>query len=741
MRDRNEIRRVIDMAILYDEKTQVFTLQTEHSAYQMKVADYGVLLHLYYGKRIDNCDMSYLIQWTDRGFCANPYEAQMDRTFSLDYLPQEYSCYGIADYRPDCIQLVNPDGSCVVDYRYRSHRIEKGKYGLAGLPALYADEEEAQTLIISMADMSSGMELELYYGVIEGADVITRAAKIVNPTEGTVFVRRAMSFCLDLMQGQMDWIHFYGKHTMERQPERAPLLHGRQASGSTRGASSHQQNPFVILCSHEATEDAGDCYGASLVYSGSFLAEVELDQFDQARLVMGISPEGFNWKLDPGQSFETPEAVLIYSDQGFTDLSHKFHHMVHEHVIRGKWKEERRPVLINNWEATYFDFDGDKLLKIAQGAKDLGVEMLVLDDGWFGKRDSDYSGLGDWTVNEEKLGGTLKELVEKINALGLRFGLWVEPEMICEDSDLYRAHPDWAMRVPGRPGNIGRSQFILDLSRPEVVDYIRDMIFKILDEVNIEYVKWDFNRSISNLYSHALPAERQGEIGHRFMLGLYRFLEELHIRYPHILLEGCCGGGGRFDLGMLYYSPQIWCSDDTDAVERLKIQYGTSFGYPISAVGSHVSASPNHQTFRKTPFETRATVAMAGSFGYELDVNALNKREQAKVKRQIKEYKSYYDLVHQGDYYRLASPFEGHAAAWSFVSKDKRECLFCAVSTKLQANPGAVYVKLKGLDPRLRYKMGDTVYTGAALMYGGVLLPIPGEEYQSWRYHLKAVGK
>ncbi len=726
------------MAILFNEKTQVFTLQTKSSAYQMKVAEYGVLLHLYYGRRIGDCDLSYLIQRTDHGFCGNPYELQNDRTFSLDYFPQEYSCFGIGDFRADCVKITNSDGSCAVDYRFRSYRIEKGKYKLPGLPAMFWNEDEGETLIISMKDRDTGMELELYYGILEEEDVITRAAKIINPTKKMVFVDRALSVCLDFNHDHLDWIHFYGKHAMEREMERIPVSHGKHSIGSERGTSSHQHNPFVILCDRDATEDAGDCYGISLVYSGSFTASVQVDQFNQTRMVMGISPEDFRWQLNPSEDFQTPEAVMIYSPNGMTELSHKFHNAVRGHILRGRWKDQCRPILINNWEATYFDFNGEKLLKIADDAKKLGIEMLVLDDGWFGKRDSDYSGLGDWTVNEKKLGGTLKELVDQINAKGLKFGLWFEPEMISEDSNLYRRHPDWAIRIPGRPGYVGRSQFVLDFSRREVVDHIQNMMFRILDEVNIEYIKWDFNRSIANLYSAVLPVSRQGEVSYRYMLGLYRFLENLLNRYPRILLEGCSGGGGRFDLGMLYYSPQIWCSDDTDAIERLKIQYGTSFGYPISAVGSHVSASPNHQTFRKTPWETRATVAMAGSFGYELDLNQLSDGEQELVRNQVEEYKRHYDLIHEGDYYRLSSPYgESRAAAWAFVSKDKSECLFCAVVTKLQANPDAVIVKLKGLKEEVDYDLNGQTYSGTELMYGGLLIPIPTEEYQSYRFWLK----
>lgn len=723
------------MAILYNEVTKVFHLQTKNTSYQMKVSEYGVLLHLYYGQKLGESDLSYLIMRADRGFSGNPYEAGEDRTFSLDCLPQEYPCFGIGDYRTDCIQVINEDGSNSVDLRYQSYEIKKGKYTLTGLPSMYWGEDEGETLIINMEDKVTGVDVKLYYGILYDKDVITRAAEVINSGKNYITLNRALSVCLDFPDDKYDMVHFYGKHAMEREYERTPLHHGKQSIGSTRGTSSHQHNPYVILCGKETTEEYGDCYGVSLLYSGSFLAEAEVDQINQTRFVMGIQPETFTWTLGGGEQFTMPETALVYSHDGFTGLTHCYHDAIREHLVRGEWKHKRRPVLINNWEATYFDFNGEKLLAIAKDAKELGIEMLVLDDGWFGKRDNDVSGLGDWFVNEKKMKGSLKELSQKIHEMGLKFGLWFEPEMVSEDSNLYRTHPDWAIKVPGRNPNRSRYQLVLDFSRMEVYQAIRDMIFQILDEVPLEYIKWDMNRSITNLFSVGLPAERQGEVSHRYLLNLYRFLEDLTTRYPHILLEGCSGGGGRYDAGMLYYAPQIWCSDDTDAIERLKIQYGTSFCYPIGTVGSHVSASPNHQTGRRTSWKTRGVVAMAGSFGYELDLNKLTPEEKELIREQVKEYDSYYNLVHEGDYYRLTSPYEnGRVTSWQFTSKDKKEALFNAVVTSLQANPNPLRIKLKGLIPEAIYEVEGKSYSGEMLMLGGILLPVPTEEYQAYQY-------
>ena len=729
------------MAILIDEKKGLFSLTTKSSLYQMKADEYGVLLHTYYGKKTPVVDYSYLIDRDDRGFSGNPYRLGETRDYSLDVLPQEYACFGGGDFRPSALKVRHNGGGNSMDLRYAGYQLCEGKYAIPGLPAVYANkEEECETLIIKLKDEKEEISVSLYYGVFEEMDLITRAAVIKNTGEELFYLERAMSMELDISYGEHDWITFYGKHEMERQLSRTALHHGIQSVGSTRGASSHQYNPFVILADPDATEEHGECVGVSFLYSGDFLAEAEKDQFDQTRLVMGIHPGNFSWKLNPGESFYTPEAAIIYSDNGLGALSRKYHKTYRHNLCRGKYKTARRPVLINNWEGTYFDFTGEKLLKMAKEAADLGIELFVMDDGWFGKRDSDYSGLGDWSVNEKKLGCTLGQLSEQIHKLGMKFGIWFEPECVSEDSDLYREHPDWVLCLPGRSPMRGRYQLVLDFSREDVRENIFEQMCCVLDHAQIEYVKWDFNRSISDIYSRLLPADRQGEVAHRYVLGLYELLEKLTDRYPEILFEGCSGGGGRFDAGMLYYSPQIWCSDDTDAIERLEIQYGTSFGYPVSAVGSHVSACPNHQTKRVTPLKTRATVAMSGTFGYELDVENLLDEEKADIRVQIQEYKKFYDLIQDGDYYRLTTPDHNNPfMVWEFADAQGKEALVSVVAVRQNPNETACRVCLKGLNEEDLYRIngGEMIYPGAALMYGGLPLPRAQQPYDSWQFHVQ----
>ena len=562
------------------------------------------------------------------------------------------------------------------------------------------------------------------YGVFEKEDVITRSVVVKNSGKTPIVINKVHSMCLDIPYGDWEWMHFYGRHTMERQAERVPVLHGISESSSSRGTSSHHQNPAVLLCEKDCTETNGHCIGAALMYSGGFQAQVEKDQLEQIRLVMGIHPDTFEWILEAGEAFYTPEVILSCSTTGFAKLSQNFHHIIRNHVCRGTYQLSSRPVLINNWEATYFDFNEEKILNIARQASKLGIDMMVLDDGWFGKRDDDCSGLGDWFVNEKKLNGGLKALVEKINAMGMKFGLWFEPEMVSEDSDLYRNHPDWAIQIPGRKPMRSRYQLVLDMSNPEVVDYLYGVMSAILRENHIEYVKWDMNRSISDWYTATLSRGRQMEMPHRYVLGLYELLEKLTSEFPDVLFEGCSGGGGRFDAGMMYYCPQIWCSDDTDAHERTFIQYGTSFFYPTSTVGSHVSAVPNHQTGRITSIETRGVVAMAGSFGYELDLNQLSEEEKTVVAKQVTHYKEYQSLIYNGDYYRLANPFEDGMSAWSWISEDKKTILVQGVLFRAKPNVLRKTLRLMGLEAKKNYKIAGTeeMYTGVALMSGGVLL-------------------
>ena len=726
------------MGIVYSKADRTFTIQTKNTTYQMQVDPYGFLLHLYYGKKTDGSCMDYLLTYYDRGFSGNPFDAGDDRTYSMDVLPQEYPSYGTGDYRSTALIIENADGSTACDLRYRSHHIFNGKYKIPGLPAVYAAETESQTLEIVMEDAVTGVEVTLQYGVLPDYDVITRSEKIVYRGEGKICIRKAQSACLDFVQGKYDLLTFYGRHAMERTMQREPVAHGSHVIGSVRGTSSHQYNPMMILADEHTTDQYGNCYAMSFVYSGNFKGETLKDQFGQTRALMGLQDEMFSYPLAEGETFYTPEVLLTFSGSGMNLLSQNLHRCIRQHICRGKYKESVRPVLVNSWEAAYFDFDGDTLYELAKEAKNAGIDMLVLDDGWFGKRDDDNSGLGDWFVNEKKLGGTLGDLIKKINDLGVKFGIWVEPEMISEDSDLYREHPDWALTIPGRNPVHARNQLVLDFSRKEVVDHIFDQICKVLDQGNIEYVKWDMNRSLMDVFSRG--TEDQGRVMYDYVLGLYDFLERIVTRYPDLLIEGCSGGGGRFDAGMMYYTPQIWCSDNTDALDRLQIQYGTSFGYPVSAVGSHVSAVPNHQTGRITSLHTRGVVAMAGTFGYELNLGKLSEEEKQEIRLQVEEYRKFAPLIQTGLYYRLSDPAREEYAAWAFVSEDQKEVLLNVVLQEIHGNMTVNYVKLQGLKCSAIYRDTETgkIYNGAALMEAGIPMPVEMGEFKAYQMHLTA---
>ena len=726
------------MGIVYSKSDRTFTIQTKNTTYQMQVDPYGFLLHLYYGKKTDGSCMDYLLTYYDRGFSGNPFDAGDDRTYSMDALPQEYPSYGTGDYRSTALIIENADGSTACDLRYRSHHIFNGKYKIPGLPAVYADETESQTLEIVMEDAVTGVEVTLQYGVLPDYDVITRSEKIVYRGEGKICIRKAQSACLDFVQGKYDLLTFYGRHAMERTMQREPVTHGSHVIGSVRGTSSHQYNPMMILADEHTTDQYGNCYAMSFVYSGNFKGETLKDQFGQTRALMGLQDEMFSYPLAEGEIFYTPEVLLTFSGSGMNLLSQNLHRCIRQHICRGKYKESVRPVLVNSWEAAYFDFDGDTLYELAKEAKNAGIDMLVLDDGWFGKRDDDNSGLGDWFVNEKKLGGTLGDLIKKINDLGVKFGIWVEPEMISEDSNLYREHPDWALTIPGRNPVHARNQLVLDFSRKEVVDHIFDQICKVLDQGNIEYVKWDMNRSLMDVFSRG--TEDQGRVMYDYVLGLYDFLERIVTRYPDLLIEGCSGGGGRFDAGMMYYTPQIWCSDNTDALDRLQIQYGTSFGYPVSAVGSHVSAVPNHQTGRITSLHTRGVVAMAGTFGYELNLGKLSEEEKQEIRLQVEEYRKFAPLIQTGLYYRLSDPAREEYAAWAFVSEDQKEVLLNVVLQEIHGNMTVNYVKLQGLKCSAIYRDTETgkIYNGAALMEAGIPMPVEMGEFKAYQMHLTA---
>lgn len=722
------------MAILYDSAARTFTLHTTESTYQMKADAQNVLLHTYFGSRADGTDFSYLIVPRDYGYCSEPAENTAGREYSLDYFPQEYPVYGDGDYRVSALQAGIAGQAPALALRYVSHRILPGKYDLPGLPTLFSIEEgDAETLEIVLKDLYEEIYVTLLYGVFEEKNIITRAAVIGNRGAKTVKLSRVMSMGLDFPEGGRELISFYGKHTLERQLERKELCHGITEISSTRGTSSHHHNPFVIVCDRDTTEDAGACCALSLVYSGSFKLQAEVDQFDSLRIVCGLNDNEFEWMLGSGEAFAAPEAVLSYTEKGLSGLSNGLQKAYRENLIRSPWKNRKRPILANNWEATYFKFTGGKLLELARQAADLGLELFVLDDGWFGKRDDDRSGLGDWYVNEEKLGRTLGELADRIHALGLKFGLWIEPEMVSEDSDLYRAHPDWAFVIPGRDPNRSRSQLLLDFSRQEVREYIKGRIDDLFASADIEYIKWDMNRSIGNVYSAADPGLSQGAVRHKYILGLYEVLEHMLAQHPDLLLEGCSGGGGRFDAGMLYYAPQIWCSDNTDAIERLRIHYGTSFGYPMSAAAAHVSTCPNHQNGRTTPFRTRGVCAMQGAFGYELDLDRMTQEEKDEARRQIRLYNENWELFQQGNYYRLASPYENpDFTAWSYVSPDQSRASLSVVYTDVHASAKPYRLKWKGLLEDAFYELDGKLYSGTALMRGGTVLPWPECDYDSY---------
>ncbi|MCI8417008.1 MAG: alpha-galactosidase [Lachnospiraceae bacterium] len=726
------------MSIIFSEKDKTFILHTKNTTYQMQVDSYGFLLHLYYGRRTEGC-MDYLLSYADRGFSGNPYDAGEDRTYSMDVLPQELPCQGTGDYRSPAIIVKNADSSYGCDFRYRDHRILPGKYQIPGLPAVYADQKDGESLEILMEDPVTHVEVTLLYGVLPDLDIITRSATIRNRGGEKIYLEKAQAACLDWLYGDYDLITFYGRHAMERNIQRIPVAHGAYVIGSRRGTSSHQYNPMMILAAHETTEEAGSCYAMSFVYSGGFKGEVEKDQFNQTRALLGLSDELFSYPLDPEEVFHVPEVVFTYSKQGLSLLSQNLHRCFRLHLCRGKYRDCPRPILLNSWEASYFDFSGASIYELAKQAADLGIEMLVMDDGWFGKRDDDNSGLGDWYVNEEKLGEPLGSLIEKINGLGLKFGIWFEPESINEDSQLYKEHPDWVLSLPGRNPVRARNQLVLDFSRPQVVDHIFAEVCKVLDQGNIEYIKWDMNRSLSDCYSR--DTKDQGRVLHDYVLGLYDFLERLVQRYPHILLEGCSGGGGRFDAGMLYYTPQIWCSDNTDALDRVRIQYGTSFGYPTSAVGSHVSAVPNHQTGRVTPLRTRGITAMAGTFGYELDLGSLQEVEREQIRQQIREYKTYESLIRNGLYYRLTNPFQEEAGAWEFIAEDASEVLVGVVMQEVHGNMTVTYIRLKGLPEGCLYEeqQNGRIFASDALMEVGIPLPEQTGEYQAYQLYFKRI--
>jgi len=708
--------------IQYHESSKTFHLSNGKISYLIKVLPNGQLGQLYFGRAIhDSGDFDHLLEMHHRPMTSWVFEG--NNLFSLEHTRQEYPSYGTTDYRRPAVEVLQTNGSRIIDLVYVSHTVTPGKPKLERLPATYCEDPgEAETLTILLRDELIELEVELSYTLFAQYAAVARSVRLVNHGIQNLHLTQAMSLSLDLPDSDYEFIHFSGAWARERHMKVRRLEQGVQAVDSARGNSSHNHNPFIMLRRPGTTEAQGEVIGFSLVYSGNFLAQAEVDTWDTTRITMGINPFGFDWKLAPEEAFQTPEAVMVYSCEGMGDMSRTFHSLYRSRLARGQWRDKPRPILINNWEATYFDFTEDKLVSIAQAAKEDGVELFVLDDGWFGARSNDFAGLGDWQANTNRLARGIPGLAERIDALGMKFGLWFEPEMVNKDSDLYRAHPDWIISVPGRRASHGRNQYVLDYSRPEVVDNIYGQMSKILSEAKVSYIKWDMNRCITEAFSASLPADRQGELFHRYILGVYSLYERLTTQFPHVLFESCASGGGRFDPGLLYYAPQGWASDNSDAISRLKIQYGTTFCYPISSIGAHVSAVPNHQVNRITPISTRANVAHFGTFGYELDLNSLTAEERALVREQIAFMKEYREVIQFGEFYRLKSPFDGNFTAWMVVSPDQKTALVGWYKVLNEVNGPFRRLRLQGLNPAFRYSVdGDSGHFGDELMNAGLV--------------------
>ncbi|MBP9988143.1 MAG: alpha-galactosidase [Ruminococcus sp.] len=707
------------MPISFNSDKKIFKIDSLNSTYSIGIYEDNFLVQLYYGKKIPDDNLRSL---SFRGGFASisPNIAGCnDCRFSLDIQPMAYSCNGSGDYRLSALSIKDSMGRTTTDIRYVDHKIYSGKPKLKGLPATYCNsDDEAQTLEIITLDKFTGAKVTLYFTAFENLSVITQSVKVENTSDKTFEIEKIASCCVNFPSMSYNMLNLSGVWCKERTLETRHLAHGIQSVASKRGSSSHNHNPFVALVDDCGSEDFGDAFGFNLVYSGNFAIDIETDYMECTRLVMGINPIDFTWVVEPGEEFQSPEAVMVYSENGTGEMSRTFHNLYNENLIRGKWKKKKRPLLINSWEGSGFDFDEETLVRYAKQAKELGCELLVMDDGWFGKRNCDDSSLGDWFVNEEKLKGGLTKLIERVNAEGMEFGIWYEPEMISPDSDLYRAHPDWCVHVEGRPISPARNQYVIDMTRQDVRDNIFNQMYDVLSKNNIAYLKWDYNRPISEPASMLLDKAHSKEFFHRFILGTYELMDRITTAFPDILFESCSGGGGRYDPGMLYYMPQTWCSDDTDPIERLTIQFGTSMCYPASSMGAHVSACD------RTGIETKSAVAMAGTFGYELDPNEMSEEDKAIVKAESEKYHKYYDVIHYGELYRIIDPVKDEfKCAWAYVSKDKNEALLTVV-TKTRTPHGFLLIKLKGLDPDKNYKDEETgeIYSGALLMNAGINL-------------------
>ncbi|MDO5397245.1 MAG: alpha-galactosidase [bacterium] len=717
-------------------KNDIFHIYNDEISYCIELSKYSDLLHVHFGGRVE-ADEIELLKRERASFSA--YEGK-DNGYSLDVLPQEYTVYGGQDLRNGAFSAKKNGKTEISRLKYRSHEIIKGKPGISGMPAVYAEnDDEFTTLAITVADDITGVELVLYYSISEKYPVICRHTSIKNISDDTLRINAAASAAIDFPAGDYKYMHLHGAWIREKHVEICDVHEGFQGIESRRGSSGPCENPFIALMDKNAGEEYGEVWGMSLVYSSNFKISMDMEQYKTLRVTAGINPAGFSWQLKPGEVFETPELVMVYSDSGLGKMSRIFHRLYRTRLCRGAYRDKVRPILINNWEATYFNFNEEKLLEISRKGAEVGMELFVLDDGWFGKRHDDKSSLGDWFVNTDKLPDALSGLAERVKEQGIKFGLWVEPEMISPDSDLFRKHPDWALQVADRDIHEARSQYVIDMSRAEVVDYLIDVFREILKSADITYVKWDFNRNLNDANSSALPNERQGEVMHRFMLGTYRLMDTLTSEFPHILFEGCSGGAGRNDPGILYYMPQNWGSDDTDAVERIYIQYGAGMVYPASTICSHVSTVPNHQLGRVTPMKLRGDVASSGVLGYEFDLSKLDESESKELAVQIERYKRIREVVLFGDLYRLINPFENRSGAWMYVAEDKSKAVVFYFNKLARPNSEIRRIKLKGLDPVAKYTFEGRTYSGLTLMNFGLYLPEYEKDFESCVWEINKV--
>lgn len=719
--------------ITFDAATGIFHLQGKYTSYFMQKNEQNHLFHLYWGSRLAKRLPDYVLKEIKRA----SYIADTDhiKEYKLERLPQEYPAFGNSDLRKPAYQLTFQNGTQISDFRYTAQEITKGKPGLEGLPSL-RESDDCETLIIKLHDAYQQMDMLLFYTLYPEADIITRHIELKNTGTTAVEINQLNSACVELPSSDLDLMHLSGSWARETHIQRTPLSQLNYRVESTRGSSSHEHNPFIALMDKEATETAGSVYSMNLVYSGNFEATVDVEMQDAVRMQIGINSSLFDWQLQPGKSFVSPEAVLVYSQHGLQELTHKYHRAYQNYLLPPKFAQQERPILVNSWEACYFDLQEEALLELARSSKELGVELFVLDDGWFGHRDDTSSSLGDWFVDRQKFPQGLEHFIAQIKQIGLDFGIWVEPEMISEDSELYRQHSDWCIEVPGRLKSYSRGQFVLDLTNPAVQDYLIETLSELFQRYDIDYVKWDMNRSMTEAGSNALTSSQQKEFYHRYMLGLYRVLAKVTEEFPEILFENCAGGGGRFDPGMMYYMPQTWTSDDTDAIERLAIQEGTSLIYPTISMGAHVSQVPNHQIGRVTPLNTRGVVAMQGNFGYEMDLSALGSAEKQEIKDQIDQFKLIRSTVQLGKFFRLAVPNKENAKAWLFI--DEQQVVISYVQIHAKPNSPSKRLRLIGLEPKALYQLptGEKRY-GDELMAFGLAIDTVKEDFYSQQWVLK----